>query len=485
MLKDLLKPLIGPLVRALRPPQPDLPLATWRLTRTPEGVLALDGLRLDELLDRHGSPLHVVDATRLAQNVADFLAVPPGAARGCEIAYSLKTNPVPGVLDHLRRLGVGAEAGSAYELHLALALGFDPAVIVYDGPAKSPASLRQAIAREIGLVNFNSRCEIAPFAAIARELGRRPRVGLRAVVPGGWGGQFGERIDTGAALRAFEEALSAPELRVVALHAHLGGEIAGAPRLRGFVAQVLAFSDELSRKLGLDVEILDLGGSLACPTVRSLHPLETRLNGTFGAGVAPRAKDSVLSIRDAVGIIVSMVAEHHRRAGRRAPRILLEPGRALTGDAQMLLTRVVNVHDPIDDLTHAVLDVGMCAASPLPNEVHQLFLVGPPRSGPRVRTRLVGPICSPADVVYASRDLPPLAPGDALAIMDSGAYFVPFASAFSFPRPGIVMVEGGHDRVLRRPETFAHMMALDEPAPRPSAPAPRPQLARINSWGGR
>jgi diaminopimelate decarboxylase len=474
MLKRLVRPFVAPLVRALAPRREDLPLSTWRLTRTDAGVLALGGLRLDALLDRWGSPLHVVDGVRLAENAADFLAVPAGAARGAEITYSFKTNPVPGVIRRLRAAGVGAEVISAHELDLALSLGFAPEAIVYNGPAKSEASLRLAVERGVGLVNLNSRCEIAPFAAIARTLGARPHVGVRVVVPGGWGGQLGERIDTGAALRAFAEAKRAPELDVVALHAHRGGEIATAAALSFFVSQVLAFADELRARLSIDLDVLDLGGSLACRTVRHLGFVEGRLNRTFGADLVPRSPAEVISIREAVALVVGQVEAHYRRAGRSVPRIVLEPGRALTGDTQMLLTRVVNVQDEVDGVTHAVLDAGFCIASPVPNEVHQLFSVGPPRPGRTRAYRLCGPICSPADVLYASWRLPELRPGDALAIMDAGAYFVPFASSFSFPQPGIVMVEDGRETLIRAAETFAHMTALDA-----VAPPPAPEAARV------
>lgn len=465
MLKRLLRPALAPLVRRARPRAADLPLSTWRLERTPGGVLALDGVPLDGLIERYGSPLHVVDAARLASNAADFLAAPPGAEGGCEVAYSFKTNPVPGVLRRLRSLGVGAEVISEYELWLALELGFAPGAVVYNGPAKSMASLRTAIERGVGLININARCEIAPLAAIAREVGRRPKVGVRVVVPGSWGGQLGERTDTGAAMRAVEEAARSPDLEFAALHAHMGGEIAGPAQLAAFVARVLAFEEEVLRRLSVDLEVLDLGGSLACPTVRPIGGAEARLNRAFGADIAPRAPGSVMGIREAVSLVVSAVEAHFRRAGRRRPRIVLEPGRAMTGDAQMLLTRVVNVQDEVDGVTHAVLDAGMCVASPVPHETHELLPVGPPRGEERVRYRLTGPICSPADVLYASRELPRLAPGDALAIMDSGAYFVPFASSFSFPQPAVVMVDGGRASVLRRAETFAHMTALDDLPP--------------------
>lgn len=73
----------------------------------------------------------------------------------------------------------------------------------------------------------------------------------------------------------------------------------------------------------------------------------------------------------------------------------------------------------------------------------------------------MGPICSPGDLLRASVRLPRLRPGDAVAVMDAGAYFVPFATAFSFPRPAIVLLEGGEATLLRRAETFEDLVALD------------------------
>ena len=76
---------------------------------------------------------------------------------------------------------------------------------------------------------------------------------------------------------------------------------------------------------------------------------------------------------------------------------------------------------------------------------------------------LVGPICSPGDTLYPALRLPPLVEGDCLAIMDAGAYFVPFSTSFSFPRPAIVMLDNGQATLLRRRETFEDLCSYDGP----------------------
>jgi diaminopimelate decarboxylase len=462
VVRAMAKRSIAPVARRLVPHRRDLPMALWGLAEDPTGALTLHTCVLHDLQRRWGSPLHVVDARRLAQNAARFQAVPRGATRGCEVYCSYKTNPVPGVLRMLHAYGLGAEVVSPYEVWLALRLGVDPSAMIYNGPARSAEAMAPAVEHEVGLINVNTRTEIAPLAALARRLGKRPRIGIRVVTPGAVAGQFGERIDNGDALAAFGEALQHPELRVVAIHSHYNREIATERQLDAFLSALLAFSDELRARLALGVEVLDVGGSLACPTVSRLTPRARRLATTFGCEPAPRPPESVLSIESYVEHVVSRVERHFAAAARPVPRIVLEPGRALTSNAQMLLCRVAAIRDVDEaDVTRAVLDAGLHVAEPMGTEFHQLYPLAPrPDAQPRLY-RLSGPSCMLSDQVCAAWRLPELAVGDGLAIMDTGAYFVPLASCFSFPRPGIVAVDPTGDWLLRRPETFHDLVALD------------------------
>ena len=429
---------------SLAGPRPEL----WGLAADPRRGLLLEDVSLGELLDRHGSPLHVVHAARLARNADQLLAVPEGAAAGCDVFYSYKTNPVPGVLAFLHRRGIGAEVISPYELWLALRLGVAPSRIVFNGPAKDDAALALAAKRGV-LVNINHREEIAAAARVARLAGRRARVGLRVATRGGWSGQLGLRIAGGEALAGFEEAQGQASLRVVGLHAHLGEPIRSAPELRRFLDELLGFSEVLRRRLGLELELLDLGGGLASPTVSPLGAPASR--GTLG-------------LTEYVRIAVTTIEGHFRRSARPCPRIALEPGRALTGDAQLLLTRVVRLKASARGHAYAMLDAGTNLAGALRFESHAVLALKPAVRAPLRRYTLAGPLCSPNDVLLASVRLAELRPGDALAIMDAGAYFVAYQTNFSFPRPAIVMVEDGSARLLRRAERFTDLTAFDSRA---------------------
>jgi diaminopimelate decarboxylase len=417
----------------------------WGLAADRARGLLLEGLSLHRLLERYGSPLHVVHAARLAANVRPLQEIPPRASAGCDIFYSYKTNPVPGVLRFLQERGMGAEVISPYEMWLAERMGVPPSRIVFNGPAKSDEALTRAISRGV-LVNLNHREEMAAAARVAERVGRDARVGLRVATKGGWSGQLGLRIEGGEALRGFAEALAQRRLRVVGLHAHFGPPIRSAASLGRFVLELLAFCDLLHERLGLDLELLDLGGGLAIPTVTPLG-----------------SRPATLSVRDYVRDIVLRVERHFEAARRKRPRIVLEPGRALTGSAQMLLARVVSVKATSRAHAYAMLDAGTNVAEALHLESHHVLPVNRYREASRRRYTLAGPLCSPSDVLAAGVLLPELRPGDSLAIMDAGAYFVPYQTNFSFPRPAIVMVENGRPRLLRRAERFEDLVAFDQP----------------------
>lgn len=435
--------------------------AHWGFEVTPHGHLRLEGRDLASLTERWGSPLHVVHAAALRRNARAFLEADDGGPP-CEVYYSYKTNPIGGVLRLLHDEGIGAEVISEYELWLAFRLGIDPSRIVYNGPVKSEASLKEAMRWRIRLINANHREEIARIGALARSLGERPVVGVRISSSAGWSGQFGAPIATGEALEALAEAVRHPYLDTRALHVHFGAPIRSEEQLTSLLEETLAFAENARRTLGFELELLDLGGSLAVPTVAPLGDAEKRMNRTFLADLAPPRPEETLSISAYVRTIRRIVRDHFARQNQKAPRILLEPGRAMTGNTQFLITTVQSIKADRNTAPYAILDAGINLAQTVQSEYHQVFPVTKMRATDKQSFRLAGPICSPGDVLYWAVSLPTLEPGDQLLIADAGAYFVPFATSFSFPQPAIVLLDRGQDRLMRRAERFEDLVRLDE-----------------------
>ncbi len=435
-----------------------LPIHLWGMQVNEQGRLCYAGREILELADQSGqTPLQLLDVARLDANLAAF------SGSRAEVFFSFKTQPVPWILQRLMARGAGAEVISEHELRLALHLGAPPERIIFNGPGKSDAGLRLAIESDVLSININHSEELERVVRIARELGQKARVGVRVRGSASWSSQFGCSIASGEAMAVIERALAAPELEVVALHAHNGHHLYTQTDVEFFLREVLEFTDELFARLGFTPQILDVGGSLGVTTVRPLSLFGQRLTQTLLTPLAPPSLRGRLSPEDYVSCVVALVDEHVRDRGRPLPRIVLEPGRALTGNSQILVTRVMTTRETSEGFTYAVLDAGINIASLLRDELHQIYRVTEfDQQAESTRLyRLVGPICQPGDVTVNCVRLPVLVEGDTLAIMDSGAYFEPDSTSFSFGRPATIAIERGETRTIRRSETFADMLHRD------------------------
>lgn len=458
--RQVAKDVIGPRILGRLPRRADLPWATFGLSAD-DGRLRLRGHALTDLVAAHGSPLHVVDGDRLGRHAADALAPLRDPTRpGCDVFYSYKTNPVPAVLRRLHDAGIGAEVISEYELWLALELGVPGHRIIYNGPAKSAASIRTAIEQGVLVVNANSIGDVDRIAAVAAESGSRAPIGLRVALSGAWGGQFGLPADPDAVAAVVARCRDDDHLDLIGFHVHRGGTIRSADDFAGHIEQIAWFLGELHDRTGWAPRLIDAGGSLASPTVAGFPQREFRLNRAIGSDLLPPDPASAITVAQASELAAARLAAWAGERGIDVPDVVLEPGRALTSDSQFLLTSVIDVKTDVEP-HHAVLDAGINIAEAAANEYHQLYHAGRPTESAVRSYRLAGPICTPADVLYNNWRLPELATGDLLAIMDAGAYFVPFSTSFSFPRPAIVVADGDTISVGRRREEFADIVALD------------------------
>lgn len=439
--------------------RPELAPPHWGLARK-NGELAMRGVALSSIVATHGTPLHVVDEVRLIDNLKAFQTVPAGIAQGLEVFYSYKTNPVPWVLESLHRHGAGAEVISEYELWLAIQLKVPAQKIVYNGPAKSKASLETAIKMGIHSIHVNNLEELDLIASLAQKIGQRARVGIRITSLSGWTGQFGFPVEDGSALRAYEHALALPDLEVVALHSHRGFLIRDVPTLQDYLNFLLDFCQTLHLQLGWSPQVLDVGGSLGVPTTRYLDAKEIKQSVRYLVPPKTPQPEASLGAAQYAEIVLKQVNAHFSGQGLALPQLISEPGRALTANAQMLIASVENIRKS-DDFDFAVLDAGVSVASIVTSEYHAVLPLCE-GSQPARCHRLVGPICHMGDTLFPAQYLSPLKVGDALAIMDSGAYFIADASSFSFPQPAVVALTRQGDVIkVRERESFEHLVSLD------------------------
>ena len=436
------------------------PPSLWDMTVNADGHLCVRGHDLVTIAEACGTPVHVVDETRLEQNLRGFLRAFRQHYSRVEVAYSYKTNPLPGVLQRLHAWGAWAEVISHFELWLALRLGVPPDRIIYNGPGKTRDGLDVAVAQSIAAINIDGLGEIDVIEKLAEKHGVTQSVGLRVITSVGWSEQFGLPIANGAAHEAARRLVECPHVAIRGLHLHLGTGIADIAAYLTAIREVVAFAAHLRREFGIALKYLDLGGGFAAPTVRKFSPIDEIL---LQHGLPPWPPDlggqSIVE-RHAGDIIGAL--QDGLLAEVPGPVVIFEPGRAITGDAQSLVLSVVGRKDFGRRIPGLISDGGRNVAMPPSWQYHALLPVSRAAAPGDRYYDVFGPLCHPGDLLFRTRWLPDPEPGDLLAIMDAGAYFIPNQMNFSNPRPAVVVVTPDEWTLIRARESFDDVVRLDQ-----------------------
>lgn len=450
---------------------PDV-LAPWGAHLDAQGNLAIDGVSTLALADTFGTPLHVVNAGRLECHARAFVEAFASRYPGpVEVYLAAKANSVCGVLQMARACGLGVEIFTPYELRLALAAGYDGSHIIVNGPAKTNDFLRACVDARVKLLVVDSKTELDELSAVAGRAGRAVAVLLRVnvdYVPRGMnpGTATGSRrsvfgMDCGGDELAEAARLCARDrhLEFRGLHMHIGSGIRDARDYGRACARLVDEAARLRRVADVPTACLDIGGGFGSPMVREYSSIEFLLY--HAAHRLPRAPSpaSAASFDDFAGSIVASIADGCRRHGLPMPALLLEPGRCLSGPSQLLLLRVLRTKARRGLRPWIITDGGQMTVNfPTFYEYHAMFCCRQPSRPHAPPVDIIGPGCHAADVVSRNRRLPPIDDGDVLAIMDAGAYFLPFEGNFGFPRAAVVAVAGGVPILLRRRETVDDML---------------------------
>lgn len=434
----------------------------WGLDVDGNDHLVLGGCDLVTLAATYGTPLHVVDEDRLRANYRRFVAAFQGGHPATRVFYSYKTNCIPEMLALLHDEGCGAEVISPYEAWVAHRLGVKGMDVVYNGVGRSVGDFRAAIERRVGLINVDSRDELRRLARAADELQQTVNVGLRVYPDVGWRAHFGLDPNADRLLAQAAELKHHRHLHLYALHAHIASGLRATANYERLIDALCLLIRDLRARSGVAVACLDLGGGFGVPTVKTLSVREVALYKLWNVAPRPPRPQDCPSIETFGRVLTAVLRDRCARYDLEEPSLILEPGRAITSDTQMLLVSVIDVKRRAKGPAFAITDGGMQnIAFPLAYEYHHSFLATRASVPPERRYTVTGPLCSPEDLLYRNWPLPALKEGDVLAVMDAGAYFTSFANNFSYPRPAVVGVSQGRHRLLRGRETFEQMSSVD------------------------
>jgi diaminopimelate decarboxylase len=418
-----------------------------------EGVLSPPFARVDgrlhcgdvpavELAERFGTPLYVYDLAHVRERVRLFAEAFGGLDH--LLAYSVKANGNLSLLRALAEMGCGADITSGGELFRARRAGIDGDSILFAGVGKTETEIRSALAEEIYAFNVESAPELRRIDAVAAEMGRVARFGVRvnpdvlAATPhaytrtGHSETKFGVPWSETRAL--YRWAAERPHVHATGIDVHIGSQIVDSEPYVRALERVLGLVDELAED-GVQLEYLDIGGGYGIS-----------YDGEPGMDVEALAR-----------------AVAPRVAGRGL-RLVLEPGRALVGEAGVMLTRVQYVKKT-GTKVFVVVDGGMSELI-RPSHYggyHAIECAAPPSGKPEQHVDIVGPICETGDFLALDRPLELPEEGELLAVRTVGAYGFAMASNYNGRlRPAEAMVDGGEIHLVRERETLEDLIRGEE-----------------------
>ena len=400
------------------------------------GELHAEDVSLAEIARRHGTPVYVYSRATLTRHFHAF----DKALAGHDhlVCYAVKANSSLAVLQVLAKLGSGFDIVSGGELARVLKAGGDPRKVVFSGVGKTVAEMRQALVTGIGCFNVESESELTRLNEVALGLKKRASVALRVnpdvdpkthpyISTGLKANKFG--VEIADAERLYLKARELPGIELAGVACHIGSQLQDLAPFLDALDRVLALIDRL-RAHGLELKHLDLGGGLG---VR------------YDQETPPSPADLASAVRE--------------RLKERALKIFLEPGRAIAGNAGVLVTRVEYLKHGTEK-NFAVVDAAMndLLRPALYQGWHAILPVRENGAAPRRVYDVVGPVCESGDWLGRDRELA-VAPGDLLAIRTAGAYGFTMSSNYNTrPRAAEIMVDGKQMHLVRARESIDDLL---------------------------
>ncbi|PRI10108.1 diaminopimelate decarboxylase [Leucobacter massiliensis] len=436
------------------------------------GQLKLAGIRATELVERHGSPLYVIDEQAVRDRAREVReALEREAARigsTATVYYAGKAFLCVEVARWAAEEGLAIDVASGGELAVALAAGVDPARIGFHGNNKSTAEIERAVAAGVGTIVIDSEIETERVAAAAAAAGVRQRVRLRVnsgvhasthafLATSHEDQKFGQPLAD--APRLVAAILARESLDFVGLHCHIGSQIFASDGFRESARRLMGAYPELERLAGRPIPELNLGGG-------------------FGIAYTSAEADELPAIGDIARELADIVASTAAEFGIAVPKLAFEPGRSIVGQAGVTLYTVGTAKpvqlsgsdadaDPADqgfaERLYVSVDGGMSdnARPALYGSDYHVRLASRRSEAAAALVRVVGKHCEAGDIVVR-RDLLPgdVRPGDVLAVAATGAYCWSLASNYNYvPRPPVVAVREGRSRLIVRGETEDELLA--------------------------
>ena len=423
--------------------------------QTRDGTLYFAGHNTVQLAQKYGTPLYLMDETRIRENCRMYLrAFRRHFGENARPLYASKAASFKRMYEIMRSEGMGVDVVSAGKIHTAALAGFPMEQAYFHGNNKTDAEIQYAIGQGVGYFVADNHEELDAINRIAGALGKQQRVLLRltpgidphtyeAVATGKVDSKFGAAIETGQAEALFQYARTLPNVTLVGFHCHVGSQVFDEDVFERAGQIMLEFVALLRKRYGFATQQLDLGG---------------------GYGVRYCESDKQVDIEQRIGEVASSLKASAAALGIPLPTILMEPGRSIVADAGMTLYTVGTVKRIPGYKNYVSVDGGMTdnPRYALYGSAYTVYAAGRMDEPAVLHCDVVGRCCESGDIIQPKVELPDVRRGDLLAVCTTGAYNYSMASNYNrVARPPVVMLTPERDTLAVRRETMEQLTEND------------------------
>jgi diaminopimelate decarboxylase len=413
-----------------------------------EPLTQIDGVPVQSLLEKYGSPLFIYSEKTIRQTYKEAHRAFSSRYPNVQFAWSYKTNYLNAVCNVFHQEGAWAEVVSGFEYQKALASGVSGDQIIFNGPEKSKEDLELAINNQ-SLIHIDHFDELYDLIEISEKSSIKAKVAIRVNMDTGiypaWD-RFGFNFENGEAWDALHRIMHAESLELVGLHTHIGTYIMGTEPYKIAASKLAELAIGLSSKFDHQLQYIDIGGGFAS---------KNTLKGVYYPGT-----DTAPSFEEYADAITSVLIKSSFRKNK-LPLLILETGRALIDDAGYLAGTVIATKRLANGQRATILDAG----------VNLLFTsfwydhdIRPakPMSDQTEETAFFGPLCMNIDVIRKNMLYPLLKKGDPYVIQRVGAYNNTQWLQFITLRPNVIMIdEKGETHLIRKKETLETLNEME------------------------
>jgi len=433
---------------------PELALFPLTAEVNKQGHLCIGGCDVVDLAEEFGTPLYLFDESTLRHKCREFKDEFGKYCPDTLVIYASKAFLNRALALIFKEEGLGLDVVSGGELSIAHSVDFPLDKVYFHGNNKTPEELNLALDWGVGRIVVDNFYELKLLNKLAGDRGTSQDILLRLTpgvdphthqhtTTGTIESKFGFPVATGQAEEAVNQVLSAANLNLRGLHFHLGSPVPEVQPYELAIELILRFAREMSRKFDFDLSEFDIGGGFAIP-----YTLDSEVPTITGYA------------RAVTGKVNSLISE----LGLTQPRLIVEPGRAIVGQAGVALYKVGAIKEIPGIKKYVCVDGGMSdnIRPALYGAKYEALVANKALKAEREVVTIAGKLCESGDILVKDINLAPVHSGDIIAIPVCGAYSIPMSSNYNaVPRPAIVMVKEGRGRLVRRRETYEDMMSLD------------------------